>query len=252
MKCFLIYQTFTIPYIIVPSPKRKTITITITKCEGVCVRIPSYVDISTVQQWVDTKKEWILRVVKQYKILEFIERKPLESLQYLGIIYPLCIQLGNRNSIVKKDNVFYVEIKDPTKEYIQRFIAHWLKKKAEYIFSQIYESCFCVFLDFCQRLLPNQQRWYGKDSTTLGACKKPVLRIYMMKTKYGSLRQNGTLTLNTRLIHAPYECIEFVLFHELAHVIEFNHSPRFYEILSLLCPQWKKHQQWLNEELIAI
>lgn len=252
MQYFVVYQTLTIPYVIIPSARRKTIALIVHKKKGVCVRTPPSVDISTIQQWVETKKEWLAHIIRKEKIAQSTASNALEYLQYLGRKYPLIIHYGRKNSVVKKEDGFHITTKEPTQEYTQQVLTRWLRSKAKDIFLEVYQSCFTQFVEFCRVCKPNHNLWYGRYTFSLNELQKPILRIYAMKSRYGSLRQNGVLTLNLHLIHAPYECIEFVLFHELAHIIEFNHSPAFYAILASLCPQWKKYKTWLEEELIPL
>lgn len=65
-------------------------------------------------------------------------------------------------------------------------------------------------------------------------------------TRWGSLSQGGRLTLNPLLIHAPKECMDYVILHELCHLREFNHSGAFYTLLSRVLPDRKKCRERLN------
>ena len=73
---------------------------------------------------------------------------------------------------------------------------------------------------------------------------KPTLRIARMKNRWGSLSRNATLTLNPELIKAPRECIEYVVIHELCHLLHHNHGPEFQSLLERSLPDWinRKHK----------
>lgn len=60
-----------------------------------------------------------------------------------------------------------------------------------------------------------------------------------MQKQWGSCSPAGRLLLNPQLIKAPRECIDYVISHELCHLKEHNHSPRYYRLLSQLMPGWK-------------
>jgi len=60
-----------------------------------------------------------------------------------------------------------------------------------------------------------------------------------MKKQWGSCSPQGTILLNPYLIKAPRECIDYVVLHELCHLKEHNHSPRYYRLLSQLMPDWE-------------
>ncbi len=66
------------------------------------------------------------------------------------------------------------------------------------------------------------------------------------KTKWGACTSRGTVTLNWRLVMAPPEVLDYVVVHELAHLAELNHSPRFWAIVERHCPDWKRHRDWLK------
>lgn len=79
--------------------------------------------------------------------------------------------------------------------------------------------------------------------------KRPSLKIRTMKTRWGSLSSKGNLTLNTTLIRAPRECIDYVLTHELCHLAHRNHGPAFYRLLEQAMPDWKKRKDKLERSL---
>lgn len=249
MQYELICDTCTLTYTVIPSHRRKTIEITVRRTDGILVRVPAGIDIDTIQQWVDTKKAWIFGVVQKYNLHNVRAKGELSSVQYLGEDYRLHIELSHRNAIHIQEEIISIRTKEITQEYVRHYLMQWLRTKAEYIFSRAYNRCLQAFLQFCRDFLPQQKLWYGVYHATVDTFIPPTLRIYPMKCRYGSLRQSRILTLSTQLIHAPIECIEYVLFHELSHIIEFNHSPQFYAILSHLCPQWKEYNHWLHTEL---
>jgi len=60
-----------------------------------------------------------------------------------------------------------------------------------------------------------------------------------MKTQWGSCSPTGAILLNPHLVKAPRECIDYVISHELCHLKEHNHSPRYYRLLSKIMPRWE-------------
>lgn len=75
---------------------------------------------------------------------------------------------------------------------------------------------------------------------------EPKLRLRRMRRRWGSCSRNGTITLNLELIKAPTSCVDYVILHELCHLIEASHSRRFYELLSQVSPEWEKLRERLN------
>ncbi len=74
--------------------------------------------------------------------------------------------------------------------------------------------------------------------------KKVVLRYN--HSKWGSCSSSGVITLSTRLLFAPKAVIDYVIIHELAHLLEMNHSDRFWNIVEERMPNYRQHEQWLK------
>lgn len=82
----------------------------------------------------------------------------------------------------------------------------------------------------------------------------PELRLLSMNTQWGSCSPQGTIHLNPALVKAPAHCIEYVICHELCHLVEHNHSKRFYAMLDRHMPRWphvKAELDGLAELLLA-
>lgn len=83
---------------------------------------------------------------------------------------------------------------------------------------------------------------------------QPPLKLMRMKTQWGSCSPEGVIYLNPGLIRAPRHCIEYVIIHELCHLVEHNHSKRFFELLTKKMPTWqnaKKELDALAELILA-
>ncbi len=68
-----------------------------------------------------------------------------------------------------------------------------------------------------------------------------------MKTKWGSCNPtSGSIRLNTELAKKPRECLEYVVVHEMAHIVEPTHNARFVALMDRLMPQWRHYREQLN------
>jgi predicted metal-dependent hydrolase len=67
----------------------------------------------------------------------------------------------------------------------------------------------------------------------------PPLRLSSARTRWGSCSHRGGIALNWRLVLMPLPIVDYVVCHELAHLKEMNHSPRFWSVVEQLCPDWK-------------
>ena len=73
------------------------------------------------------------------------------------------------------------------------------------------------------------------------------IRVGDQKTRWGSMTTKGVISLNHRLILATPEVLDYVVHHELCHLLEMKHSPRFWAHVARLCPGWRAQRAWLDE-----
>ena len=74
------------------------------------------------------------------------------------------------------------------------------------------------------------------------------------KSRWGSCSSKGNLSFSWRLIFAPEEVVDYVVAHEVAHLAEMNHGPRFWRLVETLMPGYARHRRWLDRhraELLA-
>ena len=80
------------------------------------------------------------------------------------------------------------------------------------------------------------------------------LRIADQRTRWGSCSRAGTLSFNWRLVLAPPPVLDYVVVHELCHLVEASHSPRFWTLVATARPTFREERRWLVEhghELLA-
>jgi predicted metal-dependent hydrolase len=80
------------------------------------------------------------------------------------------------------------------------------------------------------------------------------IQVRDQRTRWGSCSSRGTLSFNWRLALAPHEVLDYVVVHELCHLREPNHSPRFWRLVESRRPGWREQRAWLREhgaELLA-
>jgi predicted metal-dependent hydrolase len=74
---------------------------------------------------------------------------------------------------------------------------------------------------------------------------EPQVRIRRMVQRWGSCTPTGTITLNPALVQAAPACIDYVLAHELTHLLEPAHSARFYQLMTNVMPDWRHRRERL-------
>lgn len=213
---------------------RRSLEIAVHPDKRVVVKAPITQSLESVEAKIRKRARWIRRQIKYFN--QFDPRTPErlyvsgETHLYLGKKYRLKIQMSSKNSVVLKNGYFTIQAIQNDSDEIKRLIEKWYKSRSKVVFSEIFESC-----------------WYAFKSENI---TKPRLRIQKMDKRWGSLSPNGQLTLNLSLIRAPKDCIEYVVIHELCHLIAHNHGPEFYKLLDQTMPDWMKRKHKLELSLI--
>lgn len=100
-------------------------------------------------------------------------------------------------------------------------------------------------------------RWYGRQARDYLPARARELAakygfsfhnvaIRNQRTRWGSCSSNGNLNFNQRLMMAPPQAIDYVIIHELCHLREMNHSPRFWALVAQFCPDYKHWRGWFR------
>ena len=104
-----------------------------------------------------------------------------------------------------------------------------------------------VFARFCQRQARAHFAACVDHWSARMALVPQKLALSSARSRWGSCSASGGVRLNWRLKQAPPAVIDYVVIHELAHLAELNHSPRFWAIVAAHCPDWKVRRDWLKQ-----
>lgn len=210
---------------------RKTMEIAVHPDSTVIVKAPVQSDIALIEKKIMKRARWILRQLNYFK--QFNPKTPDrcyvngETHLYLGKQYRLKLAEGTENSVKLSRGFFHITCRnEPTPCATKKLLNQWYSEKAQLQFAESLDHCWQNFKHL--------------------EIEKPKLSIKQMQKRWGSLSSRGTITLNTNLIKAPKECIDYVVTHELCHLKHHNHSPDFYNLLSSIMPDWEKRKQKLE------
>ena len=202
--------------------ERKTMEIAVHPDKSVVVKAPLTSSSEEVIQKVARRAGWIKR--QQLYFEQFHPRTPPrryvggETHLYLGRGYRLKIKELEQTRVFLQNGYLNIETSDISSDNIQKLLEKWYFKKAKAYFLMVFLFCWEKF---------------EKNQLT-----QPQLKIQKMKARWGSLSKNGRLTLNLDLIKVPRTCIEYVIIHELCHLVHYDHGKDFYRLLSHLLPDW--------------
>ncbi len=82
--------------------------------------------------------------------------------------------------------------------------------------------------------------------SVVGASPRRVV-VRNQRSRWGSCSARGTISLNWRLVQAPPEVRDYLIVHELMHLRQMNHSPRFWDLVAAACPDYQRRERWLDD-----
>jgi len=207
---------------------RKSIALIIQADGNLVIRAPMSVSHARIQQFVDSKIDWIHTQQgrnrdRQPIFHEYIEG---EVFYYLGKSYPLKLVDRQSKPLILKD---YFSLRRAEPPEIEKTFLKWYRQQGRNLFTERVDH-------FAHKYSYN----YGK------------IRLSSARTRWGSCSSKGTLSFTWRLILAPPEIIDYVILHELVHLEIQNHSAAFWNKVQCYLPDYKKRRLWLKEQAFQL
>lgn len=210
---------------------RKTIGLRIDR-EGLSVRAPMHASFNSIEKALQSKANWVIRELDAWKEKRIIQLEwSLNSTFWLlGAPYQLTLtESGGLHMIPQEKEIeqtqkITLQIAVLTSCQIEKFVMAW----------------------YCQ-----QARVYMSERVALYADKLgvplPKVKLSNARTRWGSCSSHGTVCLNWRLIQLPPALVDYVVAHELSHLIEMNHSPAFWKVVERIYPDYRQAQRDLKQ-----
>ena len=213
---------------------RKTISLIIDPEKGLLVRAPERITDRQIEQIVRQKSNWIIKKQEKLKrIKPVVEREFVagEKLPFQGEIYEIeVMESGEIKSVTVslEDGIFLIKVPqdlkgDNRKEEIKRRLVEGYKKEARIKYKEGVEL-------------------YRKK---LGVSYNKIF-IRDQKTRWGSCSSKGNLNFNWRLIMAPLSIMDYIVVHELAHLVHANHGDDFWKLVESVIPDYREKREWLR------
>jgi len=197
---------------------------------GLRVTAPRWVSLTDIESALADKSRWILRKLVEWR--EHAQRRERlavrwedgGSVAYLGRTLTLRVDPGAR-SVALEDDLLRVGLPaDSGAEQLKDAVQAWLQARARELFAQRLPI-------YVARLGRAPTRW----------------RLSSARTRWGSCAPDGSVRLNWRLVHFPVEIVDYVVAHELAHLREMNHGPRFWATVQMLLPSFETARRLLKD-----
>ena len=203
---------------------RKTLALIVKPDGSLIVRAPLRTSGKSVREFIEKNRQWIEK--NQAKALASLPPTPKQYLpgemfMFLGNMYALEIVKRQEKDLLL-DHSF--KLAEAARSNAALTFEQWFRGQARQILSERVQVYACQH-DF-------QYERIGITSA---------------RTRWGSCRARGALNFSWRLILAPLEVVDYVVVHELVHIIFHNHSKRFWHKVGMVMPNYKEHRIWLRK-----
>jgi hypothetical protein len=216
------------------SARRRTIAVAIDPREGLVVYSPARLSGDGVHDFLRLKAKWILRHLSRLEAVRAqaapLSWEPGSTLLLLGRRILLRVEPGAvRGRVTAEGDCLIVHTTPedgllPPAGRVRDLAVHWLRRHAERTLTERVAA-----------LMPLVQ------------ATPRAVRVRDQKRRWGSCSAQGALNFNWRLVLAPPEVLDYVVVHELCHLKELNHSPRFWAHVEQVLPEYRRLRAWLRE-----
>ncbi|NLK75906.1 MAG: M48 family metallopeptidase [Clostridiales bacterium] len=193
------------------------------------ITAPLSMNEETIRDFVLMKEDWIRRQLAKYQdrpVVHNLNYSTGETILYWGIDYKLLVRNAKgRSRVSVQDNYLVLEIKEgSTVEQRARAINRWYREEL-------------------RKVIPD---YVAKWESIIGvACNSFAIRD--MKSCWGTCNtRDKRITLNLQLIKRPQHCLEYVIVHELVHLLEKSHNKIFKNYMDQFIPRWRNIRKELN------
>ena len=216
--------------------ERNRLRITVQPDISIVAKAPLDHSLDEVQTKLKKRASWMAQQLEYFDQYHPIlpERQFVsgETHYYLGRQYRLKVMPGSENDVKLIGKYFVLTTTQPENpERKQQILHDW------------YTSHARVFIQ-------NRVKLFTDRLIELSA-KTPEIKYRRMNKRWGSCTPSGVITFNTELIKAPTHCIDYVVLHELCHLVHEGHNVKFYHLLDVLMPDWKKRKERLEKVILT-
>lgn len=212
----------------------KTLRLAVYPDGRVRVSVPHKVSETELYGFVKSRVEWIKKQLADFAALPKSEPNQVVTGAkqfFFDAQYELKVwERSGRHEVVYDDESLHIFVRPGTRyENRVRVLEDWYR----------------------QQLLRVSQGFIEHWQPIIGVKVKECL-VRRMRRRWGSCHiQRHKICLNFYLVHRPMGCLEYVIVHELVHLLERDHNKRFYQLLDQFMPNWQEWRQQLNQESLA-
>lgn len=224
--CQLSIGNRTVTYTLRKSPRARWLRIQMNAGSGLTVIQPSGCGDRRLQRFLKEKQSWILRMVERYESMGIQPERSIEpgdTVSYLGQPIKVLVRDGAYGEDFRLERGCLMAGRAEPGKRLSVRLEQWYRERAAELFTR------------------KVKEWSHRIGVRPGD-----ISIRGQKTRWGSCSLKGRLSFNWKLLMAPEPVVDYVVSHELSHLMEMNHSPRFWSVVSQYCQHWREHRRWLR------
>jgi predicted metal-dependent hydrolase len=193
------------------------------------VVVPGSYDLGLLEVVLQRKQDWVLDQLNRYQQLKKLALPGQDGgkrVYYRGCACEVVMKVeqGNNRSVFLSGGKLVVTVPAGSENEAGAVLEQWLRSAARQIITQRVEIISkALKLSYNRIFIRNQ------------------------KTRWGSCSQKRNLNFNWRLVMAPPDVLDYIIIHELMHLIELNHSKKFWRLVADVCPDYQIQRAWLRK-----
>lgn len=203
---------------------RRTLSLTVLKDGNIIVKAPISMKESDINRFVESKQNWIREKLAIVKSTNNKFEQIINYRKFLLYANEYSVLMGDVKKVEVNDKFQIIVPKKTEPDKVLKTLKNWYKKVAKNILSDRLE-----FIENRVKL------------------KSSMFRICDAKGKWGSCNSKGVVSLNWRMIMLPPRVIDYVIVHELCHLVEMNHSKNFWGLVSKFLPNYTELKKQIKE-----
>ena len=219
----------------------KNLRLSVTSRGEIRVTAPKHTSSKQVEKFISSHSEWIKRTLESIKLPEKLDLSTGGIIRILDVDYKFNIYLQPEKIKVyideKNSNIHLFAPASYLSKHNNAYkvLDIYQDEISQHIKKQLREIARKNFIENTNELVGHLKINYNKIS------------VKEQSSRWGSCSNKGNLNFNWKLILAPRKVFDYVVAHEVAHLIEPNHSPSFWQVVYQLHPNYKNEQKWLKQ-----
>jgi len=210
---------------------RRTVALYVKPGGTLLVRAPWYVPVYVLMQFVRQKTAWIEKQRKRLKDVKPLGEQSLiedgSLIPFLGRQMTVKVTEGSKNTARLVDNILYITVAgDRSPLGITHVVQRWYQNQAKALFTIRASELAALHT----ALLP----------------APGTVSVRLMKRRWGTCHSSGAIWLNSELVKKDPELIDYVIIHELCHLVHHNHSKEYYALLESIIPNFREMKKRLQ------